>query len=65
MTEVQKAELHRQYCRQYDTQAIEPGADSTLFLVVVVTGVRGEQKYREAGRENRQSEQKERMNLSG
>ena len=56
MTEVQKAELHRQYCRQNDAQAIEPGADSTLLLVVVVCGVRGEQKYREVGREYRQSE---------
>jgi len=56
LTEVQNAELHRQYCRQNDAQAIEPGADSTLFLVVVVCGVRGEQKYREVGREYRQSE---------
>lgn len=61
MTEVQEVKLHRQYCGQNDAKAIEPGANRTL-LIVIVSRVGGEQKYRKAGREYRHHENNKRMN---
>lgn len=56
MPEKMEGKVQYKHCRQADAQVIEPGADSTLLLVVVVAGVRSQQKYREVGREYRQSE---------
>ena len=42
--------MQNQYCRQMDAQVVEPGADSTV-LIVVVSGEGGKQKNRQVGRE--------------
>ena len=40
LPEMQEAKVKHQYCRQTDAQVVEPGADSTL-LIVIVTGEGG------------------------
>ncbi len=61
--EMQKTKLQHQHCRQTDAQVVEPGADSTL-LIVIVSGECGKQENREVGREYCQSESGKRMNPS-
>ena len=71
LPEIQKAELQHQHCRQTHAQVVEPGADSTLLIVIVtlviviVNGEGGNQKRSQVGREYRQREESGWMSPSG
>ena len=64
LPEMHEAKVQHEHCRQTDAQVVEPGADSTL-LIVIVTGEGGKEEYRQVGREYHQSENGNRINPSG